>query len=125
MSGDTADCEAAKMEFTIKELEVTKLNLVKGDVLAIVIKDSDVDIYTLEILQGQLAKAFPNNKAMLFGLSDDSEMRFSVIADPTAETKVASCTTNYCSDCSCGKKEQSQALEQLAVETEKLGLPFK
>ena len=93
------------MELTLKEAEITRLNLQPGDVLTVTVKDPDVDMNNLELLRKMFIQCFPNNKVMLFGLSENSEIKFTVTsADPTP-----SCgTQSYCTDCSCGKKEQAE-----------------
>jgi hypothetical protein len=101
-------------EVTFKEVEVTKLNLQPGDVLAVVVKHDDLDNSSLEGLKRALQPAFPKNRIAVFGLSTDDEMKFSILSNPEPEQKLESvgCNTqSYCSDCSCGKKERMEKSE--------------
>lgn len=82
---------------SLKEIEVTKLNLKPGDVLAISIKSDEIDGESLKSLKISLGKLFPNNKVAVFGFKPEDGIEFSVIAN--SEPK------GYCDDCSCGKKE--------------------
>lgn len=85
------------MELTLKEIEVTKLNLQPGDVLTVTIKDNDIDTSSLESLREMFKRLYPNNEVALFGIGLNSDITFTV-------TKGSN--PGYCVDCSCGKKEQ-------------------
>jgi len=79
--------------------EVTKISLGPGDVLSVVIKNDDVSHASLGYLQRQLKDLFPNNNVIVLGVGTNDEVRFTVVKQ---ENK------GYCSDCTCGKKEQAE-----------------
>lgn len=93
------------MEITIKEVEVAKLNLLPGDVLFVTIKSDEIEKTMLDELGKNFSKVFPNNQVSLLGMSSDDEVKFSVI---TALQESGCGTQSYCTDCSCGKKEQAE-----------------
>lgn len=63
----------------IKEIEVTKLNLTPGDVLAVKIYSNDIQEYELDILKSRLTTLFPNNKIMLFSMPTNGRIEMDVI----------------------------------------------
>jgi hypothetical protein len=95
-------------EIEIKEIEVAKLNLQPGDVLAVTVKSDHISSYPLEILRENLKHIFPNNVVTVFGVKLDDEIKFSIVN----ETQNLGCgVQSYCADCSCGKKEQVEGKE--------------
>ena len=70
------------MEIVFKELEVTKLNLEAGDVLAMTIKSEDMDQEDANTLVESLRKPFPDNQVVLFVTGPQDEIRFSIIKKP-------------------------------------------
>jgi fumarylacetoacetate (FAA) hydrolase family protein len=107
-------------EITLKEVEVSKINLKPGDILGVTIKDDDINSIKLEELRNRFQELFPYNQVLMFGVGPENEVRFSVIGSPTKN--IGCGTQSYCSDCSCGKKERNEATDQLTAETEKLDL---
>lgn len=103
--------ERGRVLLSIREVEVAKLDLKPGQVLAITVKCDDLDEYALDCLKASLTKIFPNNKIALFGLRPGDGMEFSVISQEEA--------VSYCSDCSCGKKEKLMPLP-LSPEAQKV-----
>lgn len=98
-------------ELTLKEVEVTKLNLNPGDVLTITIKSDDVDQYSLNSFRDVVKTAFPSNRVILLSVGLDDSVNFTVVADPNVEASGCS-TSSFCSDCSCGKKEMYESEQE-------------
>jgi hypothetical protein len=106
-------------ETTVKEIEVLKLNLDPDDVLIVTVKSDRDPGAGLEHFAKIVSEMFPNNQVSVFGARKNDEIVFSVIKKPVEN----SCgIKSYCSDCSCGKKERNEAMDQLTAETEKLDL---
>lgn len=93
-----------KLEISIKEVEVTKLNLQTDDVLMVTVKNNEITQSNLESLRNGLRSIFPKNEVMVLCLSNDDEVRFTV----TKQVQSSCGTQSYCSDCNCGKKEQAE-----------------
>ena len=92
------------IELRFRELELTKLNLNKGDTLAVTVKSDDMAGETIDALKRGLAEAFPGVRVMIFGIGLKDEIRFAAISE---NKELSSCgTEEYCIECSCGKKEQ-------------------
>jgi len=99
--------------------ELIKLTIAPGEVLGVKITSDDMDESHLESLKSGLKILFPNNKVMIFCVPPGDDLTFTAIQG--LEEKV-DCGVKACEDCSCGKKERLQALDELAQETENLGL---
>lgn len=107
-------------DLKIKEVEVTRVNLQPGDLLAVKIYADDIDSNHLKALKAQLKALFPDNKIMLFALPIGSKIEMDVIdtrpvnplAIPAGVTPVGLCAepTAYCNNCSCGKKEAIEGI---------------
>ena len=93
------------MEFTLKEIEVTKLSLQPGDILSVTIKSDEIDESQINGIKEGLSKYFPKNQVVIFGLGPDDEVRFTTLNQPSS---FGCGTQSYCSDCTCGKKEQAE-----------------
>lgn len=94
--------EAQKIEITIKDVELVKLNLNPGEILAMIVKSDDMDGQTIGALKSQLSKVFPDNKVLIFGIGLGDSLSFGVISE---NKELSSCaTSSYCVD--CGKKEK-------------------
>lgn len=95
------------MNFTLVEL--TKIQLAPDEVLAVKLYGDDYDSETIGQLRDQLKAVFPNNRIMMFTLPNGTDIQMEAIKGSEVPDKTASCsTTNYCSDCSCGKKEAAE-----------------
>ena len=81
-------------------VELQKISLAPGDVLAVKLVGDDFDVDTMESLRDSLKQVFTNNKVMVFQMPKNSDIQFSAIESAPAQ--------NYCSDCSCGKKERAE-----------------
>jgi hypothetical protein len=98
-------------ELKITEVEVTKLNLLPGQVLVVKVYVDDTSETDLSGLKRQLSTLFPNNKIMLFGLPVGGKIEMDVLDArspldiPTQAVSPCSEPTAYCNSCSCGKKE--------------------
>jgi len=88
------------MKITLKEVEVSKLNLKPGDILAVTIKENNANYSDMDLFKAALAKQFPDNKVQLYVLGEKNEMRFSIIGTEAPPVQ------NFCVDCDCGKKER-------------------
>jgi hypothetical protein len=93
------------MEITFKEIEIVKLDLKPGDILLVKVKSDDIDESVLDHLKKGLKSALPGIKVALFGMSLLDDMDFSIVREDSVECG----TQSYCTDCSCGKKEQNEA----------------
>lgn len=89
------------MELTIKELEVQKLNLNEGDTLAVTIKSDDMTADVMHSLRRNFEEAMPGVRVLIFGVGFNEDVKFSVITEQKQ--------LSYCSDCTCGKKENAQS----------------
>lgn len=95
----------------LTEIEVAKLSLKPGDVLGVKITADDVHPSALNLLKEQLSDLFPNNQVMVFALHPGDNIEFTAIQSPPAMS-CSSSPTSYCSDCSCGKREQVESEKQ-------------
>lgn len=111
------------MELSLKEVEVTRLNLQPGEVLVAKIYADDIDEAHLRALKTQLKVLFPNNRIMLFALPIGSKIEMDVLdTRPTSPLAVPpevkavdlSCAepTAYCNSCACGKKERIEGMKK-------------
>lgn len=98
------------MEIKLTQVEVAKINLQPGEILAVTIKHDDISLYELNDLGKEVQKYFPNNKIMMFNVGTEGDMKFEIFASKEDATKPAAsdCAepTSYCNDCHCGKREQ-------------------
>lgn len=95
----------------IKEVEVTKLNLQPGDILAVKVFADDINAHDLAGLRTQLQTLFKNNKIMLFALPSNGRIEMDVLdtrLPGPVEPQASPCAEpmSYCNDCGCGKKER-------------------
>jgi hypothetical protein len=93
-----------RIEVTLKDVEVQKLNVQPGDTLAVTIKSDDVDANTVESLKQGLEQVFPGVRILIFGMGLHDELRFNVISQNKENSSCAN--SQFCADCTCGKKEQ-------------------
>lgn len=86
-------------ELKATEIQLTRLALNPGEVLAVKITSLDVTQADLTVLEDQMKLLFPNNKVMLFCMSPNDSISFEAIkgSEPVP--------AQFCSDCNCGKKE--------------------
>lgn len=98
-------------EVLLNEVDVQTLDLKPGQVLMVTVKHDDVSQDSLQALQRQFIKIFPDNKVLVFNVGTEGDIKLVVIDQPAApEKKVDSCgPVGYCEDCSCGKKEAMEA----------------
>ena len=106
-------------EINLSDVEIKKISLKPGDVLAIKVRGDDIPEEELKRFSNNVQKFVPNNKVIAFSVPYDSDVQFEAIS---SEKNVVDCGPKACEDCSCGKKERLQALDELAQETENLGL---
>lgn len=66
--------------FKIKELEVTKINLKRGDVLMVTIKSDYIDEEIAHSIRKQLSGIFTENKVALYVMGTQDEVRFSIVS---------------------------------------------
>ena len=96
------------MKVTLKEVDVARINLRPGEILAVTIKSDQIDEIIIDAFKKALKPAFPQNEVLIIGISPDEEVLFSTLK--SLDVAKAECNTaSYCSDCSCGKKEQIEA----------------
>lgn len=103
-------------EVKLLEVEINKISLKPGDVLLVKVDGPDfADPDTCDALQASLKKVFPNNDIGVLYMQGNT-IDLSVISQETAvalekvsngEEKACN-TTNYCDNCSCGKKELAE-----------------
>lgn len=92
------------MQFGFDVVEVQKVNLQPGDVLMVTVKNDEVSQDSIDGLRNQLQYVFPENKVFVFAMGTSDDVQLSVVSRPQM---------SYCDDCSCGKKEQSEAIEEV------------
>ena len=97
------------MEVTLKEVEVQKLDLREGEVLAVTLKHDDVTYDSLKSLQKQFAALFPNNKVLVFNVGTDGDIKLAVLEGQQNSVAPAP-QLGYCTDCNCGKKDRAEGL---------------
>lgn len=98
--------EVKKVEFTLVEYDVQKLNMQPGDTLVVKARGDELADQT-ESLGEAIRKVFPNNRVMVFFLPGNSDLDMEILSTSLGreEKQVNSCnSTNYCVDCNCGKK---------------------
>lgn len=98
-------------EISLKEVEVSKLNLKQNDVLVVKMQGMDLDHDLIKSLQKHFQKVFPNNKVLVFSLTEDATMDLEIIqaALLTEQSSCATAPKGYCEGCDCGKKEAAEA----------------
>lgn len=86
----------------LQQVEVNKISLSDGDVLIAKLQGTEFDHYAMNSFGKMLQKAFPSNKVIVLSIYDGHSITFDVV------NTASGCNTDvgYCSDCSCGKKEQ-------------------
>jgi len=82
----------------IKEIEVQKLNLKPGDILAITVKSSHISEDDTRSLMSHLQTMFPDTKCVVHLLQENDSINYSVISPESG------CGPQTCADCNCGKK---------------------
>lgn len=95
-------------EIRLNEVDVQKINPQPGEVIIVTIKSDDVDASSMQALRNSMRAVFPNNQVMIMSVGSEGDIKFVVAKDASlSDTKVGCGTTpnNFCSDCSCGKKE--------------------
>ncbi len=93
-------------EFTFKEVELIRIKLEPGEVLAVKIFSDDADSEYLDAFRKSIQGFFPNNNVLLFLFSREDNMTMEAIK-PIEQVRNCS-TTSYCLDCNCGKKEAAE-----------------
>ena len=87
------------MELTLKEVEVNKLNLSPGDIVVIKCQGESFTPENIEAFGQSVKNMVPFNRVMILNLNNGDSVNFDIVSPAEAPTQ------NYCSDCSCGKKE--------------------
>lgn len=110
------------MELSLKEIEITKLDLQPGQVLAVKVFADDISSRDLAQLKQQIQTFFPNNRIMLFAMPVDGRIEMDVIdtrplnliVNPPAVNITSPCAepASYCNDCGCGKKERIEGIKK-------------
>lgn len=103
--------QRAPLEVSLKEVEVAKLNLQENDVLVVKMKGMDLDYDLIKSLQKHFQKVFPNNKVLVFSLTEDATMDLDVV-NAALQEEASNCATapkGYCDGCDCGKREAAEA----------------
>lgn len=123
------------MNFTLAEL--TKIDLLPGDILAVKLYGDDYEETDLDGLREHLQKTFPNNKVAMFVLPNGKDLQFeklsgnlenkgnSALEDKTLDWKkefVAAMEAkessrcadpvSYCNNCGCGKKAMAESMRE-------------
>jgi hypothetical protein len=97
-------------EITLNEIDVRKLNLQPGETLVVTIKSDEITDESLYALRRGLMGYFPNNKVLVLGVGSEGSIDLTVAKsvaydESQAQSNCGPGPANYCSDCSCGKKE--------------------
>lgn len=93
-------------EIRFNAVDLLQVNLEPGDVLIATIKSDEIDMSSMNSIGDYLRKTFPNNKVLVMGVGSEGDIKFTVAKDASVSDN-KSCgpgPTNFCSDCSCGKK---------------------
>jgi hypothetical protein len=94
------------MQIGFDVVEVQRLSLQPDDVLMVTVKNDELSQASVDALRKQLQLIFQNNKVFVFAMGTNDDVQLSIVSE--AQLPVASCDpVGYCSDCSCGKKEQA------------------
>lgn len=102
---------AEQREVRFNELDVQRLNLQPGELLVVTIKSDEVSQESMYELRKGLEKYFPNNKILVLGHAVSDNIALTVAKDMSyseEKPQVSGCgptPADYCSSCSCGKKE--------------------
>lgn len=91
--------ESGKLLLAFDVVELQKISLKPDDILAVKLIGDDFDVDTMNSLRDSLTQVI-KNKVMIFTMPRDSDIKFLAIESAPAQ--------NYCSDCSCGKKERAE-----------------
>jgi hypothetical protein len=94
------------MELSLKEVEVTKLNLQPGDTLVVVVKSDRIDEMDGRELGKGFKQKFPDNEVVVLGVFENEDVKFQILAQKPVDLSCANSPVGYCSDCNCGKREQ-------------------
>jgi len=62
------------------DFELTRINLAKGETLAITIKSDDIDSHIINEFRDSFKKQFPDNGVLIIGMSKDESIEFKAIA---------------------------------------------
>jgi hypothetical protein len=110
MSDEPRFMEPVPGGFRIDEVQLTRIKLEPGEVLSIRIYSDNIDSTDMAMLKRQLTSIFPENRIMLFCMSKNDKMEIEVVSAPV-EATAGDCSSpvDYCSSCSCGKKERIEA----------------
>lgn len=97
-------------EIRFNAVDLLQVNLEPGDVLIATIKSDDIDRSSMNSIGDYLRSTFPNNKILVMGVGSEGDIKFTVAKDASmSDTKPASgcgpTPADFCSSCSCGKKE--------------------
>ena len=106
----------APLEVVLKEVEVSKLNLKKNDVLVVKMHGEDFDHQLIQSLQNHFKKVFPSNKVLVFSLSEGMSMDLEVVKSRLLEEKAA-CSSGPCEGCDCGKKNSEPEKPKISTPT--------
>lgn len=97
------------MELSLKEVEFVKVNLGPGDTLILKLRGEEWlnnPEQAMRLKEG-FDKLFPDNPVVVLTMPNNHDVELSAINE-NSENKACN-TQNYCADCNCGKKEQSNA----------------
>lgn len=97
----------AEQQLRFNAVDLLQVNLEPGDVLIATIKSDDINMSSMNSIGDYLRKTFPNNKVLVMGVESSGDIKFTVAKDASVSDTKSACgpgPTNYCNDCSCGKK---------------------
>lgn len=86
-------------ELKINEVDVQKLNLQPGEVLVVKVRSDEINASDISQLSIGLKDIFKNNKVVVLAVGESGSI------DLTIAKEAEYPQTNYCTDCSCGKKQ--------------------
>lgn len=102
----------SKPELVIRDAEINKIKLEKGQVLIVKVSGGEdlISMADMDSLKKGFQSIFPNNKVVLLAVPNGSSIDLTVGEGSEYPDNVAeNCNTSpvsYCGDCSCGKKER-------------------
>lgn len=89
-------------EIKLNEVDVQRLNLQPGEVLVVKVKSDALNDEAMYQLRKGLLGYFPNNKVIVLGHAEDESIDLTIAKGSEYPE------TQYCSDCSCGKKAAAE-----------------
>lgn len=92
------ELEKENMDIKINEVDVQRLDLQPDEVLIVKVRSDEITGDSLNSLSNGFKSLFPNNKVAVLGVGEEGNIDLTVAKGSEYPE------TQFCSDCSCGKK---------------------